>query len=106
MGLITTPRSKYELYRLEQRYTRRDKRTTFASGAVYVDGEYIYANGAPAANPGEGAGEEGPWSPRGNGSGSASPAGSSGPSSPMSQAPSEGGKGPWGRVPEFPSGSR
>jgi len=33
-----------ELYRLEQRYTRRDKRTTFFSDAQYVDGEYIYAS--------------------------------------------------------------
>ncbi|KAI7126163.1 hypothetical protein KC352_g32050, partial [Hortaea werneckii] len=40
---IDSLRSKYELYRLEQRYTRRDKRTTFASGAQYVDGEYIYS---------------------------------------------------------------
>ena len=33
-----------ELYRLEQRYTRRDKRTTFFSDAQYVDGEYVYAS--------------------------------------------------------------
>ena len=32
-----------ELYRLEQRYTRRDKRTTFISEAQYVDAEYVYA---------------------------------------------------------------
>jgi len=43
MGLIDSLRSKYELYRLEQRYTRRDKRTTWVSGAQYVDGEYVYA---------------------------------------------------------------
>jgi hypothetical protein len=42
MGLMDNLRAKYELYRLEQRYTRRDKRTTFISGAQYVDGEYIY----------------------------------------------------------------
>ncbi|KXL48464.1 hypothetical protein M433DRAFT_33498, partial [Acidomyces richmondensis BFW] len=42
MGLLDTLRAKYELYRLEQRYTRREKRTTFTSGAQYVDGEYIY----------------------------------------------------------------
>ena len=36
-------RYKVELYRLEQRYTRREKRTTFISGAQYVDGEYVYA---------------------------------------------------------------
>ncbi|KAJ4364292.1 hypothetical protein N0V95_000804 [Ascochyta clinopodiicola] len=33
-----------ELYRLEQRYTRRDKRSTFISEAHYVDGEYVYAS--------------------------------------------------------------
>jgi len=43
MGFLESLRSKYEIYRLEQRYTRRDKRTTFASGAVYVDGEYVYS---------------------------------------------------------------
>ena len=42
MGLVDSLRVKYELYRLEQRYTRRDKRKTFASGATYVDGEYIH----------------------------------------------------------------
>lgn len=42
MGLVETLRAKYELYRLEQRYTKREKRTTFASGAQYVDGEYLY----------------------------------------------------------------
>ncbi|KAI9809615.1 MAG: hypothetical protein M1825_000047, partial [Sarcosagium campestre] len=32
----------FELYRLEQRYTRqRRRRSTFVSGARYVDGEYI-----------------------------------------------------------------
>lgn len=44
MGLVDSLRSKYELYRLEQRYTRRDKRTTFASNAQYVDGEYVYGD--------------------------------------------------------------
>ncbi|GAB7340994.1 hypothetical protein MBLNU457_7328t1 [Dothideomycetes sp. NU457] len=42
MGLMSSLRSKLELYRLEQRYTRREKRTTFSSGAQYVDGEYVY----------------------------------------------------------------
>lgn len=42
MGIIDNLRAKYEVYRLEQRYTKRDKRTTFASAAQYVDGEYIY----------------------------------------------------------------
>lgn len=43
MGFMDHLRNKYELYKLEQRYTRRDKRTTFASGAQYVDGEYVYS---------------------------------------------------------------
>lgn len=35
--------AKIELFRLEQRYTRRrHRRSTFVSNAVYVDGEYIY----------------------------------------------------------------
>ncbi|CRK26409.1 hypothetical protein HYQ45_011671 [Verticillium longisporum] len=34
---------KIELFRLEQRYTRRrNRRSTFQSSAVYVDGEYVY----------------------------------------------------------------
>ena len=42
MGLMDSLRNKYELYRLEQRYTKREKRTAFISGAQYVDGEYVY----------------------------------------------------------------
>ncbi|KAI4828133.1 hypothetical protein E4T44_04719 [Aureobasidium sp. EXF-8845] len=42
MGFIESIRAKVELYRLEQRYARRDKRTTFTTGARYVDGEYIF----------------------------------------------------------------
>lgn len=49
MGLIDSLRAKYELYRLEQRYTKREKRTTFISGAQYVDGEYVYQS--PADSP-------------------------------------------------------
>lgn len=44
MGLFEKLQAKLELYRLEQRYTRREKRTTFISDAQYVDGEYIYAS--------------------------------------------------------------
>ncbi|OCK96537.1 uncharacterized protein K441DRAFT_551731 [Cenococcum geophilum 1.58] len=44
MGLIEKIQAKLELYRLEQRYTRREKRTTFISEAQYVDGEYIYTS--------------------------------------------------------------
>ncbi|TKA45536.1 hypothetical protein B0A54_04075 [Friedmanniomyces endolithicus] len=51
MGLLDSLREKYDLYRLEQRYTRRDKRTTFTSGASYVDGEYVYNHSSPLASP-------------------------------------------------------
>lgn len=49
MGFLESLRAKYELHRLQQRYTRRDKRTTFYSGAQYVDGEYVY-NISPASS--------------------------------------------------------
>lgn len=50
MGLMDSIRSKLELYRLEQRYTRREKRTTFSSGAQYIDGEYVYPTATSSAN--------------------------------------------------------
>ncbi|GAB0132018.1 hypothetical protein EsDP_00000468 [Epichloe bromicola] len=35
--------AKLELFRLEQRYTRRrNRRSTFQSHAIYVDGEYVF----------------------------------------------------------------
>lgn len=35
--------AKIELLRLEKRYTRRrNRRSTFVSHAIYVDGEYVY----------------------------------------------------------------
>ncbi|TQS33102.1 hypothetical protein Golomagni_06564 [Golovinomyces magnicellulatus] len=41
--LIDRIQAKLELFRLEQRYTRRrNRRSTFVSNAIYVDGEYIY----------------------------------------------------------------
>ena len=44
MNLIDLLHQKLELFRLEQRYTRRrNRRSTFVSEAQYVDGEYIYA---------------------------------------------------------------
>ncbi|KAK0101557.1 hypothetical protein ONS95_006722 [Cadophora gregata] len=44
MNLIDLINSKLELFRLEQRYTRRrNRRSTFVSEAQYVDGEYIYS---------------------------------------------------------------
>lgn len=42
MGLLSKLHSKIELYRLEQKYTRRKNRSTFTTGAHYVDGEYVY----------------------------------------------------------------
>jgi hypothetical protein len=43
MGLLDRIQAKLELFRLEQRYTRRrHRRSTFVSNAIYVDGEYIY----------------------------------------------------------------
>ncbi|KAG8162303.1 hypothetical protein KVR01_008068 [Diaporthe batatas] len=42
-GLFERIQSKIDLWRLEQRYTRRrNRRSTFVSNAIYVDGEYIY----------------------------------------------------------------
>ncbi|KAL2072371.1 hypothetical protein VTL71DRAFT_11714 [Oculimacula yallundae] len=44
MHLLDLINSKLELFRLEQRYTRRrNRRSTFVSEAQYVDGEYIYS---------------------------------------------------------------
>ncbi|KAM0261282.1 hypothetical protein ACHAQJ_002313 [Trichoderma viride] len=42
-SLFERIQAKLELFRLEQRYTRRrNRRSTFVSNAVYVDGEYVY----------------------------------------------------------------
>ena len=44
VNLIDLLHQKIELFRLEQRYTRRrHRRSTFVSEAQYVDGEYIYS---------------------------------------------------------------
>jgi hypothetical protein len=44
MNLFDLLHQKIELFRLEQRYTRRrNRRSTFMSEAQYVDGEYIYS---------------------------------------------------------------
>jgi hypothetical protein len=44
VNLLDLLHQKLELFRLEQRYTRRrTRRSTFVSEAQYVDGEYIYA---------------------------------------------------------------
>lgn len=42
-SIIERIQARIELFRLEQRYTRRrHRRSTFHSNAIYVDGEYIY----------------------------------------------------------------
>ncbi|EPE10844.1 hypothetical protein F503_05939 [Ophiostoma piceae UAMH 11346] len=42
-NIIERIQAKLELFRLEQRYTRRrNRRSTFVSNAIYVDGEYVY----------------------------------------------------------------
>ena len=58
MGFMDSIRAKMELYRLEQRYARRDKRTTFTTGARYVDGEYIFES---SSSPGSPTGSTGSW---------------------------------------------
>ncbi|TDZ30871.1 hypothetical protein C8034_v005917 [Colletotrichum sidae] len=50
-GIIERIQQKIELFRLEQRYTRRrDRRSTFVSNAVYVDGEYVYQTPSSTGN--------------------------------------------------------
>ncbi|KAI9836004.1 MAG: hypothetical protein M1837_003538 [Sclerophora amabilis] len=45
MRLIEKLQQRFELYKLEQRYTRRGRRpTAFISEAQYVDGEYVNIN--------------------------------------------------------------
>lgn len=42
-NLFDRIQAKLELFRLEQRYIRhRNRRSTFVSNAIYVDGEYLY----------------------------------------------------------------
>ncbi|KAJ5814702.1 hypothetical protein N7474_006479 [Penicillium riverlandense] len=74
MGLIDKLQARLELYRLEQRYTRRKNRNTFTTGAQYVDGEYIYSsNGSSLPTSPVSKHSTGSWRPSGSGSGSRSP---------------------------------
>jgi hypothetical protein len=42
-SILERIQARIELFRLEQRYTRRrHRRSTFQSNAIYVDGEYVY----------------------------------------------------------------
>lgn len=42
-SILERIQAKIEIFRLEQRYTRRrHRRSTFVSNAIYVDGEYVY----------------------------------------------------------------
>ncbi|TVY35752.1 hypothetical protein LSUB1_G006024, partial [Lachnellula subtilissima] len=44
MNLIDLIYQRFEIIRLENRYTRRrNRRSTFVSEAQYVDGEYVYS---------------------------------------------------------------
>ena len=43
-NIFDSLKEKLEIYRLEKRHMRRSKRTTFASNARYVDGEYVYTS--------------------------------------------------------------
>lgn len=72
VNLFDLLQQKLELFRLEQRYTRRRNRSTFVSEAQYVDGEYIYsptstssAKGSAGSSDSE---AEGHTSDRGSGS--------------------------------------
>ena len=43
LNILDRIQQRIDLFRLEQRYTRnRNRRSTFVSNAVYVDGEYVY----------------------------------------------------------------
>ncbi|KAF7890642.1 hypothetical protein EAF00_008957 [Botryotinia globosa] len=58
--LIDMINQKLELYRLEKRYINsRNRRSTFVSDAVYVDGEYYSANDTYSANCTAGDGDSG-----------------------------------------------
>jgi len=35
-------RARLEVRKLEDRYVRRNNRSTFTSGATYIDGEYVF----------------------------------------------------------------
>jgi len=48
-NLLDLLQAKLEVFRLEQRYTkRRHRRSTFVSDAQYVDGEYIHNPPSPS----------------------------------------------------------
>ncbi|KAJ5971875.1 uncharacterized protein N7479_001793 [Penicillium vulpinum] len=70
MGLIDKLQAKLELYRLEQRYARRKHRSTFSTGAQYVDGEYVYSTGTSSPTSTVSKHSTGSWRPSGWGSNS------------------------------------
>ncbi|KAJ5823598.1 hypothetical protein N7447_005938 [Penicillium robsamsonii] len=67
-GKITNIEAELEIYRLEQRYARRKHRSTFSAGAQYVDGEYVYSNGATSPTSTVSKHSTGSWRPSGWGS--------------------------------------
>lgn len=64
---VTNIEVELELYRLEQRYARRKHRSTFSTGAQYVDGEYVYS-GARSPTSTVSKHSTGSWRPSGWGS--------------------------------------
>ena len=52
MRLIDNLKNRYQIYKLEQRYARRGKRSTFTAAAQYVDGEYVYVSSSTAKSSG------------------------------------------------------
>ncbi|KAJ5088770.1 hypothetical protein N7456_012386 [Penicillium angulare] len=70
LSLIDKLQAKLELYRLEQRYGRRKHRSTFSTGAMYVDGEYVYNTGTGTNSPTSTISKQstGSWRPSGMGS--------------------------------------
>ncbi|KAJ5503928.1 hypothetical protein N7463_006802 [Penicillium fimorum] len=67
-GKIINIEAELEIYRLEQRYARRKHRSTFSTGAQYVDGEYVYSNGASSPTSTVSKHSTGSWRPSGWGS--------------------------------------
>ncbi|KAJ6016049.1 hypothetical protein N7540_010640 [Penicillium herquei] len=69
LALFEKLQAKLELYRLEQRYARRKHRSTFSTGAQYVDGEYVFNTGANSPTSTISKQSTGSWSrPSGSGS--------------------------------------
>ncbi|KAJ5174341.1 uncharacterized protein N7482_000218 [Penicillium canariense] len=64
-GKLTVGSIELELYRLEQRYARRKHRSTFSTGAQYVDGEYVFNTGSNSPTSTVSKQSTGSWRPSG-----------------------------------------